>query len=73
VQTTQTVVPSDAWIRQPKQPLGTLKSLIKLPSRVTDGLDSTISPLGLKNHQRTTVTGDAWIRQPKQPIGTHKT
>jgi hypothetical protein len=44
----------------------------ELVSRVTHGFDSTKSPYGLINLQRTGVTGDAWIRQPKQPIGIQK-
>ena len=60
----------DAWIRQPKQPLGTQISITKLHPRVTDGCDSQTSPSDSDIINEAAATGDAWIRQPKQPLGT---
>ena len=56
----------DVWIRQRNQPVWTKKSSTKLLRRVTHGFDSTISPCGLRNHQKYASTGDAWIRQRNQ-------
>jgi phosphosulfolactate phosphohydrolase-like enzyme len=41
----QTGVTGDAWIRQPKQLLGTQKSSTKLLARVTQGFDIGNSPM----------------------------
>jgi hypothetical protein len=40
----ETIPTGDAWIRQPKQPLGTQKSSTKLLPRVTHGFDTANRP-----------------------------
>jgi hypothetical protein len=48
----ETASTGDAWIRQPKEPLGTQISSTKLRPRVTLGFDSPNKPEGLRYHQQ---------------------
>ena len=66
----ETAATGDAWIRPPKQPLGTTISSMKLHPRVTLGFETQTSPSDSDIINETAATGDAWIRQPKEALRT---
>ena len=67
----ETAATGDAWIRPPKQPLGTTISSMKLHPRVTLGFETQTSPSDSDIINETAATGDAGIPQHKHPLGTH--
>jgi len=68
--TNETAATGDAWIRPPKQPLGTTISSMKLHPRVKLGFETQTSPSDSDIINETAATGETCIQRPKQALVT---